>query len=260
MRLSLAFASALLLVGAAGCGKSGSRATRPIEVIYYVNAPEGTRFQLLENAAPRACGSSGIGIQAANAQHLFGDRVFRAPHFFVDENADQPVRGVFVNVDESANAEPITVDLFLGPNLQASTPPIFPGECDTVGTVRNDTLEPVIPGDFVRIEVCARPPGADTSISCDDEEALDARVSFFASLGDLEDSNLTNCNILPVAESCRTPATFFIEDPQEVVSAVFDKLSDQNRDATMRAELYINGRLEDTDTGKNTVIVQTSVD
>lgn len=259
MQLKIAVVSALLLVVVAGCGKSGSRATRPIEVIYYVNAPEGTRFQLLENADPAACGSNGIGIQAANAQHLFGDRVFRAPHFFIDENADQPVRAVFVNLDESANPEPISINLFLGPNLQASTPPIFPGECDTVGTDDDDTLEPVIRGDVVRIEVCSRPPDADTNVPCADEEALDARVSFFASLGDLKDSNLTNCNILPVAESCRTPATFFIENPQEVVSAVFEKLSDQNPDATMRAELYINAKLEDTNTGGNTVIVQTSV-
>jgi hypothetical protein len=250
LRFPLAVMIVLLL--AADCGKSGSKASRPIEVLYYVSGPQGLPFQVMPQPIP-GCEQE-AGIEAANAEHRFGDRVFRVPHFFVLENAFQPVRAVFVNVDDSPDPESMRVDLYFGTNLQATVPSIPPGECTTVTGEPGEIPDPVV-GREVRIEVCSRPPDGDRDAPCE-SDVPDAGVAFFASLGDITATNLTSCQILPVAESCRTEATFFIEDAKEIVSAVFSKLSGQDPDSILRAELYVNGELDDVDTGTGDVIVE----
>jgi hypothetical protein len=248
-----AFAVAVGLIGAA-CDESGSRPTRPIEVLYYVSGVQGLPFQVLAEPVP-ACGE-GAGIQAANADHRFGERIFRVPHLFVLENARQPVRAVFVNVDDSVDpADAMRVDLFFGLNLQATEADVAPGECATVAGDPLNPPDPQVRPPEVRIEVCSRPPSGNRNAPCDSDEP-DAGVAFFASLGDIKASNLTSCQILPVAESCRTTATFFIEDARQIVSAVFSKLGGQDPDTILRAELYVDGNLKDVDTSSGTVIVQ----
>jgi hypothetical protein len=251
-RLPIPLAVAIVSLLTIDCGKSGSRDTRPIEVIYYVSGPQGLPFQVLPEPIP-GC-AQGAGIQAANADHRFGQRIFRVPHFFVLENAFQPVRAVFVNVDDSPDPESMRVDLYFGTNLQATAPDVPPGECVTVTGEPGRVPDPVV-GRQVRIEVCSRAPDGNRNAPCESDYP-DAGVAFFASLGDIQATNLTSCQILPVAESCRTRATFFIEDAKEIVSAVFSKLSGQNPNSIMRAELYVNDRLENVDTGSGDIIVQ----
>lgn len=251
-KLPVSLAALVAAFLASDCGESGSRDSRPIEVIYYVSGPQGLPFQVLPEPIP-GCAQS-AGIQAANADHRFGQRIFRVPHFFVLENALQPVRAVFVNVNDSPSPESMRVDLYFGTNLQATAPEVPPGECVTVTGEPGRVPDPVV-GREVRIEVCSRAPDGDRNAPCESDYP-DAGVAFFASVGDIKATNLTSCQILPVAESCRTRATFFIEDAKEVVSAVFSKLGAQDPNSIMRAELYVNGRLEDVSTGSGDIIVQ----
>ena len=252
--LLLALPVALLMC--AGCGKSGTADYRPIEVLFFVSGPTGTQFQAAAQAQPD-CGSDGVGIQAANGDHQFGDRVFLTPHLFVLENARQPVRGVFEVPPE--NGIGIGVDLFLGTNVQATTSgEVAPGACATVGTDTDGTLQPVVTSPEIRVEVCAASDQSGASVPCEQTTA-DPNVSFFASIGDSKGSNITSCNLRPLTEACRTPATFFLENAKDSVSAIFTKFSDQDRDVVLRAELYVDGRLRDTQTSKNDVVVQSDI-
>jgi hypothetical protein len=253
---SALFVALFAAVACAGCGKSGSGDYRPIEVLFFVSGPSGTQFQMAAEPQPD-CGSDGTGIQDANGDHQFGDRVFHTPHLFVLENALQPVRGVFQVPPE--NQIGIGIDLFLGPSVEMATSgEIDPGACATVGTDTENTLEPVVTGPEIRVEVCAASDQSGASIPCA-ENTADPNIAFFATIGDIRGTNVTSCTLLPVAESCRTPATFFLENPKESVSAVFSKLGDQDRDAVLRAELYVSERLKDTQTSRQNVIVKSDI-
>jgi hypothetical protein len=235
----------LLVLAGAACGESGSRETRPAEVLYRVSGASGSRFRFA--TTDDAClGASGI--QSTNADHQFGDRIFEAPHFFILENAFQPIRGAFL-VPEDEN-EPIRIDLFLGLELR-SVVEVNPGQCRPVET---GTPE-VTPGRReVRIEVCASVTGIPQGARCGD--LPDDFVGFFISVGDSSSTNLTTCAARPIAEACRTPATLFIEDPKDEVTAVFDTLEGENPDAELLVELYVNDELVDSSKGKRNVIVE----
>lgn len=244
VRRALLLAAALVFAGAA-CGESGSRETRPAEVLYRVSGSGGTRFRIGTDTDD-CLGASGI--QSANADHQFGDRVFEAPHFFIFENVFQPIRGAFLVPDDETS--PINVDLFLGLQLR-SVAAVNPGQCRPV-----ETGVPVVePGNReVRIEVCASVTGIPQGAHCGDFQ--DDFVGFFISIGDSESTNLTSCAARPVAEACRTPATVFIEEPKDQVNAVFDTLASENPDAVLRVELYINDELVDASSGARNVIVK----
>jgi hypothetical protein len=236
----------------AACGESGSRATRPAEVLYRVSGAEGTRFRFVSvtdvctNARDEPI--TATGIQGANADHQFGDRVFQAPHFFVLENAFQPIRGAFLVPDEETT--PIRVDLFLGLELRRGLE-ISPGDCEIV-----DTGSPVPQGvgREVRIELCASLIEIPQGARCGDFP--DDFVGFFVSFGDRAATNITSCVARPVAEACRTPATLFIERAQDQVTAVFDPLLTENPDAILQAELYVDGVLVDINSGPRNVLVE----
>jgi hypothetical protein len=161
------------------------------------------------------------------------------------------VQGAFLVAEDST--EPIRVDLFLGFALR-SVVDVDPGQCMPVGTgvpVPNpDRRE-------VRIEVCASTTGIPDGAKCG--EFPDDFVGFFISVGDSQATNLTACVARPVAEACRTPATLFIEDPQNEVNAIFDTLSGENPDAELRVELYINDELVDASSGKRNVLVRRDI-
>jgi hypothetical protein len=226
--------SPLLAVAVLSCGESGSRAVRPIEAIFLVSGATGTQFRL--GSDPARCGGQ-TGLRAANADHQFGDRIFEAPFTFVLENAFQPLAGTFEALDE-----PITVTLALGTTPVRAEVAVMPGQCVTVATRDAGLPDPDVRGPEVRFEVLAVEPPTTVSVS--------------ATLGDESATNLTDCIIDGVSfDGCRTPAIFFIEDPQETVSGVFSKYSSQNRDAVLRAELYVDGRLEDSETDDGDLVV-----
>lgn len=242
----------LVLSSSFACGKSGQRETRPAELLYRVSGVSGTTFRLL--AEPEAaCPVSGI--QAANADHQFGDRLFTAPHFFILENALQPVRAAF---EVPAGQSAIRVDLFVGIQPRQGTN-VEPGQCAGVGSCGIEdpfcagAPPPVVDGREVRIELCGSIGGIPSGARCGDFP--DSFIGFFASLGDQHAANVTSCSTRPIAEACRTPATLFIEETRDSVSAVFDTLGTESPDAELRAELYIDGQLVESSTGKRNVQV-----
>jgi hypothetical protein len=250
---------AALALASLSCGTSGDSEARPIEVLYYVSGGPGLDFAFAETSDLAGCGSTGTGIQSPNSDHQFGDRVFKTPHLFVLENAHQPVRAVIRNL----SAQPLLVNMFLGFTQAVGSNPddpgfIPPGECRTIiggfGS-RNFTIKQI--GPAVRTEVCS--PQAGLSTSClEQPPAPDRFIAFFGSTGDLVATNITNCVLNPFLEACRTPATFFWQNPQDQFDAVMSVNSLQNPPnqprAQLRAELYVNGDLRDTATGDEPIV------
>ena len=239
------FVALCAAVSVAACGKSGSRETRPIEVIYRAGGPAGALFRVADMERPDCVGT---GIRSANTDIQFGDRVFTAPHFFILENSVQPVSATFEVPPDELDA--VAVDLFLGLDLR-DTLTVIPGACGVIGT---GEPTPEVPGQHrVRVEVCGFATKPPSDVVCGD--LPDAFVGFTATIGDSKGTNVTSCSIRPVAESCRTPATLFLADPQVTVSAVIGKLSGENKDAYQRVELYIDDRLVDSQSGRGDVVV-----
>ena len=215
---------AAVVLSCLACGKSGDRPTRPIEVIYYVSGVSGTRFQVEQ-------------LQAANADHRLPDRELKAPSFIVMENALQPVSAVFRNAE--GQLDPITVSLFLG-NVLRRTVEIAPGTSATVG---EGTPVPNVIGPDVRFEISST-TGPEN-------------VGFDVSIGDLYDTNVTNCNIRPVAvEFCSTPAMFFLEDARETITGIFTKLGGQDEDAVFKVDLFVNGAFVESGSGRDDVVIE----
>lgn len=247
---------AALLVAAAlaaGCGTSGGNELEPIEVLYYVSGGPGLQFEFASTANPGACGSSGTGIQSANASHQFGDRIFQTPHLFVLENNRQPVRAVIRNL----SAIPIQVDLFLGFTqvVGGSEGLIQPGQCRTIASDDTSSLDPNPRGPEIRVEVCS--PTTGVSTPCLDS-TTDRSIAFFATTGDLRASVFTNCILTPILDACRTPATFFWERPEDQYDAVVSVNPGQNPDgeprAQLRLELFVNDVRRDFEGGTEPIV------
>lgn len=251
-----------LLVGALacaglGCGSSGSEA-RPIEVLYYVSGGSGLSFAFADTPDEAGCGSPGTGIQSPNSDHQFGDRIFQTPHLFVLENARQPVRAVIRNLSDQV----VHVDMYLGftQAVGSGTPDdagyIAPGECHTIASgSQNFSINQ--PGPEIRTEVCS--PVEGLGVSClEQPPPADRFIAFFGSTGDLVASNITNCLLNPFLDACRTPATFFWQNPQDQFDAVMSVNAGQNPSgqpkATLRTELYVNGNLRESASGTEPIV------
>lgn len=272
--LPLLLASATLIV--AGCGTSGTPLTRPIEVLYYVSGGTDLEFEFFETGDPYDCGTNTEGIQSPNANHQFGNRVFLTPHLFVLENVRQPVRAAIFNRD----TQPIRVDLYFGTNPQQSNVTINPGECRTVSQpgvfpVATPLIGPTptalafpppnARGPEVRVEVCSPQPTPPIGLTTPcvnpttgDLPPADRNIAYFATIGDIVASNITNCVLPPILDACRSPATFFFENPQDQVDAVFSVNPGQNPGgqptAEVRAEMYVDGTRIDSSAGVDPVV------
>jgi hypothetical protein len=252
LRHAIAAVAACLI---AGCGGTGVT-SRPIETTFFVTgAAQGTQFSLASPTDPCAAGS---GITAPNANHQFvieptpgqpQPEIFETPRLFVLENVRQPVQAVIQNLDP---VQSIQVNLYLGETLQ-NTITVGPGECSPINT-SGSAPSPKPTGPEARVEVCS--PIAGLTVPCinsTDAPYLpppDHLFTFFASIGDIKRSNVTNC-LLPdeLATGCQTPATFFLEQPQEEVDVAMTVNGGQNPggglpNAEVRIELYINGVLK----------------
>jgi hypothetical protein len=239
------------------CGESGSRDQRPIEVIYYVTGVSGTRFQV-------------EGFQAANADHDLRGREFRTPHFFVLENAlqfelpAQPIRGTFQAIDDT-----IQVFVLFGTQLQERSIELAPGQratfpCDDLdvdtGECRDGNIPPPTPaprGPEIRFEICTAAAEGSVDTPCSDlDPPVPPNLAFDVTVGDINGTNVTVCSITAAAvQTCRTATTLFLENPKERVTGVFQKLAGENRDARLRAEIYVNGRLADSDVSRQDAII-----
>lgn len=244
---ALSALSLLCVFSLVGCGKSGSRESRPIEVLYQVSGPSGTEFRILtaEEARPE-CPTGDL--RARNAIHRFGDRVFQAPHLFIMENAFQPTSGTFEVLADATN--PLTIDLFLGLFQADVVRDLPPGDCADVFTSGEQDAQA---NTEYRIEICGSIDNPPSGARCGDFP--DAFVGFFLSVGDSRGSNVSNCNLRSVTDACRTPATLFVEQPKDRIDAIIDTLSNENRDAVLTVELYIDDQLVDSSHGSRNVQV-----
>lgn len=245
-----------LAAGSLGCGTGGGSESRPIEVLYYVSGGPALDFAFADTPDALGCGSQGTGIQSPNSDHQFGERVFQTPHLFVLENAHQPVRAVIRNL----SAQPLQVDMYLGFTQQVGGDAgvIAPGACRTIiGGNGSPNFSVKQVGPEIRTEVCSPVEGLSTSC-LEQPPAPDRFIAFFGSTGDLVASNITNCSLNPFLDACRTPATFFWQNAQDQFDAVMSVNSLQNPPgqpkATLRAELYVNGRLEESATGTEPIV------
>jgi hypothetical protein len=235
------------------CGTSGPSEARPIEILYYVSGGPDLSFEFVSESDP-GCGSLGTGIQSPNANHQFGDRVFQTPHLFVLENARQPIRAVIRNT----SLFPLQVDLFLGMTQAVGGDDgiVLPGECRTIASGVL-TVTPNQRGPEIRTEVCSAVAGV--HVPCLEQPPMpDRNIAFFGSTGDLAASTITNCLLNPFLDACRTPATFFWENPQDQYNAVMSVNAGQNPEgqprAVIRTELYVNGNLRDSAGGTEPIV------
>lgn len=250
-------ALAVALAVAAGCGGDDT-AQPPVETLLYVSGGPNISFSLPMNDPD--CPQTGSGIQAPNASHQFGERVFQTPHLFVLENIQQPVQAVIKNLGD----QPIRADLYLGTNPQVTNFVIdragMPESCRRIAVT---SLPPPIPnpqGAQAQVEVCAPVPptgGVDLNSSCISADPLpDANISFFSTLGDIAVSHITNCTLTPILDACRTPATLFLEQPKDEVDAIMS-VNPGQLNGVVRLELYVNGTLVGVSGGNNPVVSET---
>jgi hypothetical protein len=271
------------------CGDSPDD-SRPVEFLYFVQGPTGARFEVVgpdDNAdcmAPsrqQVTGlipSMGYGFQSADATHQVSG-TFQAPHYFVFENERQPTRGVFRNL----GALPLTVLQLRGvapPGTTLETRTIPPGECRSVSTF-DDAEEmvglagPAAPDDEFRLEVCSfaaatrlpdgfrchhLAPRGPTELDADGNLLLDAGAAFLGSIGDLTASFLTQCLQLENSErvQCLTPATFYLHEPQDQVSAAMTRLGNQP-DSFLQVDLFRGDRLLASDRGARDAVVRDDI-
>jgi hypothetical protein len=109
----------------------------------------------------------------------------------------------------------------------------------------------------MRTEVCS--PTEGLSVSCVTQPPPDDRfIAFLGSTGDLVASNITNCLLNPFLDACRTPATFFWQNPQDQFNAVMSVNAGQNPEgqpkATLRSELYVDDDLHQSATGTEPIL------
>lgn len=168
--------------------------------------------------------------------------VYELPHLFVFHNAEQPLTVSFYNLDST---ETLRLDMFAGTFLHSAE--LAPGTCCRIGT--GAACEPAADcgptpqesgAEEVRFEVTA--------------PQSPAGLGFFATVGDMAATYATACIISPVLSNCLTPATFLFEEAEDHISGVFSKISGQDDNGPLRAELYVDGELVDSgQDGENAV-------
>lgn len=261
----------VLLLFLPACG-NGPNDDRPTEILFFAQGPQGTPFELEPNGnapdclafstslGPPLVPSAGRGLQSHDAEHLFSN-TFLAPYFFIIENEQQPVRGVFRNLSDAA---PLNVQrLLFGGDLLTAVE-IGPQQCRSITTFSDAAEATAVPplrrGPEVRVDVCSFDRDTDLpgDFRCTDAPALggsaplvDRQAIFFASIGDLAGTNRTQCLLIQGSSrnQCQTPATMFLNDPQDSVSVVITPITNQTSpDRRFHGDLYLDGERVDSDT------------
>jgi len=274
-------ATALSLASCGGQTEEG----RPIEILYFVKGPSGTKFEIVgagdnldctAESTEQASGrirSRGFGFQSSDASHVL-DGTFRAPHFFILENETQPTRAVFRNLGDAS----LTVLRLLGAaggSTLLTNHTIAPGECISISNfpdadeTAGSGSPPFDLAEDFRIEVCSfakatvlpddfrcqdLPPRGTTDTDADGGVLLDIGASFLATVGDLTTSFLTRCLQVDADQrtECQTPATFYMNNPQDQVSVAVTRLNNQV-DSFLQVDLYRGDKLLDSDRGTGDV-------
>jgi hypothetical protein len=280
LAIATLLAAALALVSCGG----GSTESRPVEILYFVQGPTGAKFRVVAENDPRSdcmaisrdqstglIPSGGYGFQSSDATHVPANATFVAPHYFVFENERQPTRAVLRNLADT----PLTVQQLRGlapPATTLETQILAPGECRSVSTFddRDEIAGVAGPDDFdrdFRIEVCSFARGTElpSGFRCqdlrDDDAAdtvpSDIGAAFFSTVGDLNSSYLSRCLQLEGSEQleCRTPATFYMFDPADILGVAMTRLSGQ-LDSFLQVDLYRGDQLLDSNRGTGDVFVR----
>ena len=133
----------LFLLSLVSCGSEPDQ-SRPIEILYFVQGPSGAEFELVGPGDTAGCmaesterqgvliPTGGFGLQSAGATH-YRDGRFRAPHYFILENEEQPTRAVIRNLATA----PLTVLRVLGAPNSSEPLVIAPGECRSFTTYKD---------------------------------------------------------------------------------------------------------------------------
>jgi hypothetical protein len=162
---------------------------------------------------------------------------------------------------KNLGTEPIRADLYLGLNPQVTNFLIPAGACRRIAVTSLPPPTPMPAGAQVQAEVCAPmgdPSGVNLNTSCisnpvSDPPPADANVSFFSTLGDIEVTHITNCTLTPILDACRTPATFFLEQPKDEVDAIMS-VNPGQLNGVVRLEVYVDGALVGVQGGSNPVV------
>ncbi len=287
MRTLVALTS-VFTISLTSCGDD-PRDDRPVEILYFVQGPSGTPFEVVAQGDNGDClaqsrdqltgliTSRGYGFQSTDATHVLPG-TFQAPHYFVFENERQPTRAVFRNLGQL----PLTVLQMRGLAPPASTlvtQIIPPGQCRSVSTFDDKTemeggnAGPENFANDYRVEVCSFERGTDlpSGFVCQDLAPrgqmieLDANgmplrdigAAFLSTVGDLESSFLTRCLQLENSEQveCKTPATFYMFNPQDLIGVAMTRLSGQTN-SFLQVDLYRGNQLLDTNRGTGDVFVR----
>lgn len=273
----------------AACGDSADEA-RPVELVYFVQGPTGTRFELVGPDDNHDCmaesrdqpaglvPSAGFGFQSSDASHVLTG-VMRAPHFFVIENERQPTRAVFRNLGDA----PLTVLQLRGiarPGSTIDVRVIPPGACRSVSSFGDidemaGTAPPLDVDNEYRFEVCSFASGVrlPDGFECQDlaprgtvdrdadgNLLVDAGARFFGTVGDLTASFFTRCLAPEEFEQvdCRTPTTFYMHAPRDQISAAMTRLRDQP-DTFLQLDLYRGNQLWASSRAGNDVFVRRDI-
>jgi hypothetical protein len=172
------------------------------------------------------------------------------------------VQAVIQNTSIGPAPSAIQVNVFLGTvqRVGGDAGVIQPGECRVISTDTATAFDPMPSGTKAQVEVCSPLDGAGDpklSTSCLESDS-DRFIAFRASIGDVRNSNLTDCILSPILDACRSPTTFFLEQPRESVDAVMNVLSGQNPGnqpiAQLRVELYLNSQNVANTVGSQAVV------
>lgn len=230
------------VLGLTGCTQDPSPTTTS-EAQFTINPGTGARATALVR----------VELSAGNASHVISQSL-PVPYMFFIENAFPPVQGIFQpeSVDSFADVELLfggeTVPrIVTSPdgNSAGCPVPALPGtpsafcvnNCQGNMSMPGECLRNPMPGPVeVRFDVASVP------------------ITLFT-------ANVGSINQDHIVSTAQTPATIFLEDPQENAQGVFTKF-DPN--ATLTVTLYVDGVARDTGTSPpfntNDVIVQYQFD
>ncbi|MCK6554880.1 hypothetical protein L6Q96_09920 [Candidatus Binatia bacterium] len=237
-RAALACVLVLLLAGASACGEGGSNPATYPEVRYQVEPLEGTATFEVESLAGGQIEYTSLAGTVFTATSVFN---------FVLEGAGPPYSGRFKQVGEGAIRVRLVVT---GGGADLFRISDGPGSTITLQTAANNPPALRPPDPEVRFDVCAPVPGV---FSCyvDDEQPGTFGIQFSGTMGDIDTTHQLGQRSAadPVPT---TPSIYFLQKPQEAVSAVFRSTNSNE----LVARLYIDGKQESVAAGTEDVVVR----
>jgi len=224
-----------LMLGLGACGTSGHDRPQYPEVRFKIEPVGGgsANFRFLLDA---------LFANDRYEIYLTGTEfVATGPFHIVLENAQTAYGGRFTRGDGSPDLN-VTLSLVSAAS-QTSVSDSTLGQKDTASVAIGGA--PPDPGDRdtseVRFHICVPSPDSDACFS--DTGSGTPGIPFTGTIGDAFSSHLINGT---------TPSVYFLQGAKDTVNAAITRLGSTG--PSLRAELYIDGALKDTDTGTGDLI------